>query len=174
MSASTICSFGSNQDSICGSFGNNFTILPVTKCEEDMSSHLISLGVSWKRGRRSTEAKISELDLILNRAGFFGLEANAVAAMTICPKHRRELTLDWPGRKSTTCSHPYHQGLRKQMKTVRRVNASMSAEIFALHKVSVPVGSGKLNFKILCITGNPISRTYSKRFDSLRFSLSKF
>ena len=45
------CSFGS-EDSVCGPFGTNSTILPLVKCEEDMTSHLISLGVSSKRGRR--------------------------------------------------------------------------------------------------------------------------
>ena len=39
------CSFGS-EDSVCGPFGANSTILPLVKCEEDMTSHLISLGVT--------------------------------------------------------------------------------------------------------------------------------
>ena len=131
------CSFGS-QDSLCGTHGINSTMLPLIKCEEDMSSHLINLAVGSKRGQI-----ISERDLILNRAGLFGLRSNDISAMTICPKHRRKFTNDWSGRKSTTCSHPSHRGPRKQMKTVRRVNVSMSAELFALHQVSVPVGSGE-------------------------------
>lgn len=64
------CSFGS-EDSVCGPFGANSTILPLVKCEEDMTSHLISLGVSSKRGRRSIPT-LSESNLILNRAGLFG------------------------------------------------------------------------------------------------------
>ncbi|KXJ05912.1 hypothetical protein AC249_AIPGENE28663 [Exaiptasia diaphana] len=61
--------------------------------------------------------------------------------MTICPKHRREFTLDWLGRKSTSCSYPSHSGKIQQMKTPRRVNLEMSKEIFAKYQVSVPVGS---------------------------------
>ena len=37
------CSFGS-EDSVCGQFGAKSTILLLVKCEEDMTSHLISLG----------------------------------------------------------------------------------------------------------------------------------
>ena len=48
--------------------------------------------------------------------------------MTICPKHRRELTVDWRGRKSSTCSYPSHKGQRKQVKDPRRVNYAMSKE----------------------------------------------
>lgn len=118
------CSFGS-QDSLCGSYANNSTIIPLMKCEEDASSHLITLGVSSKHGQ-----VMSERDLTLNRAGLFGLQSNNIALITICPKHRRKFTNDWPGRKSTTCRHPFHRGLRKQMKTVRRVNVSMSAELY--------------------------------------------
>ncbi|CAH3022547.1 unnamed protein product [Porites evermanni] len=28
--------------------------------------------------------------------------------MTICPKHKRDLTVDWRGRKSSTCCYPSH------------------------------------------------------------------
>ncbi|XP_015759339.1 PREDICTED: uncharacterized protein LOC107338616 isoform X3 [Acropora digitifera] len=61
--------------------------------------------------------------------------------MTICPKHRRELTIDWAGRKSSTCSYPSHRGPRKQMKNVRRINISISEEVFARYQISVPIGS---------------------------------
>ena len=141
MSVSTNCSFGL-EGSLCGPFRGNSTILPLVKCEEDMASHLISLGVSSKRGRRSNPS-ISESNLILNRAGLFGVDLQRIGAMTICPKHRRELTIDWPGRKSSTCSHPSHKGQRKQLKNVRRINQSTSEEIFARHQTYVPIGSGK-------------------------------
>ena len=104
-----------------------------------MSLHFLSLGISSKRGVDSG-GKVAEVDLILNRVGVVGRDP---AEMTICPKHRRELTLDWPGRKSTICSHPSHRGKRRQMRNVRRINALMSKEIFVFHQVSVPIGSGK-------------------------------
>ena len=101
MSVSMNCSFRS-PDSCCDSFGKKSSIVPVMKCDEDMSLHFLSLGISSKRGLDSG-GKVSEVDLILNRFGAVGRDP---AEMTICPKHRRELTLDWPRRKSTTCSHP--------------------------------------------------------------------
>ena len=124
------CSFGLH-DSPCGPVGNNSTIVPLGRCNHDMTSHLTSLGISLKR-RIEQQTTLSEVGLILNRAGLFDKE-DLVGTMTICPKHRKELTLDWPGRKRSTCSHPQHKGQRKQMKTFRRVNASLADEIFAVH-----------------------------------------
>ena len=134
-------SFGS-EDSVCGPFGADSTILPWVKCQEDMTSHLISLGVSSQRGRRSIPT-LSESNLIFNRAGLFRLGLQRTGEMAICPKHRRELTVDWTARKSSTCSCPLHRGPRKQMKNVRRINISISEEVFARYQIYVPIGSGK-------------------------------
>ena len=120
----------------------NATILLLVKCEADMTSHLISLGVSSKRGRRSMST-LSESNLILSRAGLFGLGLQRTGEMTICPKHRRALTVDWAGRKSSTRSYPSHRGPRKQMKNVRRINISISEEVFDRYQIPVPIGSGK-------------------------------
>ena len=79
----------------------------------------------------------------MNRAGHFDLSQDRVAAMYICPKHRRDLTVDWRGRKSSTCSYPSPKGQRKQVKGPRRVNYAVSKEIFALHNAVVPVGSSE-------------------------------
>lgn len=136
---SLTCSFGSS-DSQCGSFSNNWGIIPLEKCDHDVTSYLVSLGVSLKRS--NDQETLSEVNLILNRAGRVE-EFTEVGTMTICPKHRQELTLDWPGRKRRTCCHPLHKGQPKQMANFRRVNASMSDEIFSLHKIAVPIGSGE-------------------------------
>ena len=135
------CSFGS-EESPCNlsSFGS--VILPLIACKQDMTSHLVSLGISGKRGRGKTE--VSESQLILNRAGLFGASNDEeIQAMTICPKHRRDLTIDWPGRKGHVCCYPNHQGTKKRINLPRRVNAAMSAEIFAAFNVVVPIGSGE-------------------------------
>ena len=135
------CSFGS-EESPCNlsSFGS--IILPLIACRQDMTSHLVSLGISGKRGRGKTE--VSESQLILNRAGLFGASNDEeIQAMTICPKHRRDLTIDWPGRKGHVCCYPNHQGTKKRINLPRRVNAAMSAEIFAAFNVVVPIGSGE-------------------------------
>ena len=79
--------------------GAKSTILLLVKCEEDMTSHLTSLGVSSKRGRRSIPT-LSESNLILNRAGPFGLGLQRTGEMTFFVlKHRQELTVEWAGRK---------------------------------------------------------------------------
>lgn len=135
------CSFESH-DSPCGSCGEISQIIPLVKCTDDMTTHLISLGVSSKRGRRSVSA-LEEWKLILNRAGMFGNVD--VSSITICPRHRRSLTIDWPGRKSNICCYPSHGSNRKQIKSPRRINQTMSEEIFQRFQATVPIGSGRLN-----------------------------
>ena len=139
-----ICSFSSG-DSSCGPVGTSTTILPLEKCTRDMTSRLSNLGISLKR-RRSGELKttISEVQLIFNRARLLvQIEEEQIGMMIICPKHRRDLTVDWPGRKGSSCSHPSHKGQRKQMKSFQQINGSISDKIFAMHKISVPIGSSK-------------------------------
>ena len=82
-------------------------------------------------------------ELILNRAGHFDLSQHRLTAMTICPKHRRDLIVDWRGRKSLTCCYPSHKGQRKQGKDPRCVNFAVSKEISPLHNAAVPVGSSE-------------------------------
>ena len=109
------CSFGS-QESPCSSLGCSTTVLPLYACREDLTAHLVGLCVSGKRGWRSQSSEMTEItekELLLNRAGHFDLSEDSVTAMTICPKHRRDLTSDWRGRKSTTCCYPLHKGQRK-------------------------------------------------------------
>jgi len=135
------CSFLSEESS-CSESGVGSVILPLLACKRDMTSHLISLGISGKRGRG--EAKVSELELILNRAGRIGtVSEEEKEALTICPKHRKHLTTDWPCRKNNSCCYPAHQGLKKRLSLPRRVNAKMSAEIFFEFKKVVPIGSGE-------------------------------
>ena len=80
------------------SFASSANVLPLDVCKEDITPHLLGLGMSSKRGWRSEGIEITEKELILNRAGHFDLSQDRVAAMTICPKHRRDLTVDWRGR----------------------------------------------------------------------------
>ena len=117
--------------------------MPLDACKEDITPHLLGLGVSSKRGWRSEGIEITEKKLILNRTGHINLSQDRVATMTICPKHRRDLTVDWRGRKSSTCCYPSHKGQCKYVKDSRRVNYTVSKEIFALHNAVVPVGSSE-------------------------------
>lgn len=104
-----------------------------------MTSHLVSLGISGKRGRGKTG--ITESDFILNRAGLFGtVNEEEIQAMTICPKHRKDLTTDWPGRKGQLSCYPSHKRQKRHVSLPRRMNASMSAVQF---NVVVPIGAGQ-------------------------------
>ncbi|KAK3741485.1 hypothetical protein QZH41_011495, partial [Actinostola sp. cb2023] len=91
-------------------------------------SHLVSLGVGTKRG--VIGAVVTEIDLILNRAGLFGTTLEEKQVMTVCPKHRKTPTIDWMGRKINTCCYPNHTGQKKGNLLLRRANAEMSEEIF--------------------------------------------
>ena len=54
----------------CSAEGVGLKICPLLSCTRDIESHwLVSLGLGRKRG--GTDSKISEADLILNRAGIF-------------------------------------------------------------------------------------------------------
>lgn len=135
MSESVHCSFAS-PESICSLEGIGKKIIPLLACKSDMTSHLVSLGVG------SREEDLNEVNLILNRAGLFVVTEEEKLQLTICPRHRKTLTTDWAGRKSNTCSYPTHRGPKKGIKKVRRVNASMSAQIYQIHHCTVPIGSG--------------------------------
>ena len=132
------CSFKSH-DSPCSPGGVGSAILPLLACKRDMTTHLTSLGIGGKRGRGT---EVSESELILNRAGMFGVDDRELETMTICPKHRKDFTIYWPGRKGQICCYPAHRGPKKQITLPRRVNNTMSGEIFAVFQVVVPIGAG--------------------------------
>lgn len=141
MNVSLTCSFSSS-DSVCGLEGTGSHIIPLLACKLDITPHLLSLGVSSGQ-QRSSDENVNEVDLILNRAGHFVATDEEKSSMTICPRHRKKLTIDWAGRKSNTCSYPTHRGPRKTIKKPRRVNTTLSEEIYQFHHATVPIGSGK-------------------------------
>ena len=64
-----------------------------------MTSRLVTLGISGKRGRGEAEVRKSEL--ILTREGHIViLREEEKEALTISPKYRKHLTTDWLGRKN--------------------------------------------------------------------------
>ena len=138
------CSF-SSPDSACSLEGTGSQIVPLLACKLDMNSHLLSLGVRSGQ-QQSEDDHINEVDLILNRAGHFVATNEEKMAMTIGPSHRKKLTADWAGRKSNTCSYPTHRGPRKRITKPRRINATLSEEIYQIHHAKVPIGSGKHNY----------------------------
>ena len=141
MNVSLTCLF-SSRDSACSWEGTGSQIVPLLACKLDVTAHLLSLGVSSGQQRTGDE-NVSEVDLILNRAGYFIATEDEKMSMTICPSHRKLLTTDWAGRKSNTCSYPSHRGPRRAIKKPRRVNATLSEEIYRFHHATVPISSSK-------------------------------
>ena len=92
---------------------------------EWISTHMSYLGVNSKRGQRSTTL-ITENSWECNYSESRGINRGREREdMTTCPKHRRELTVDWSGRKNNSCTYPLHktEGKAKSLKMPRRVNA---------------------------------------------------
>ena len=95
----------------CGAEGVGLKICPLLSCTQDIESYwLVSLGLGRKRG--ATGSKVSEADLILNGAGKFDVPEDEKRGMTVCPRHHKNLTTDWTGRKQTTVNslvsdHPW-------------------------------------------------------------------
>ena len=148
MNATLTCLF-SSPDSACGLEGTGSQIVPLLACKLDISAHLLSLGVS-SRQQRTGDEKVNEVDLILNRAGYFVVIDSEKLSMTICP---RKLTTDWAGRKSDTCSYPSHRGPRKSIRKPRRVNVTLSEEIYQFHHTTIVIGLGK--YKLCAVRPQP-------------------
>ena len=100
------------------------------------------LGISGKRGR-SGAGQVSKRDLILNRVGLFDKSEEFISALTICPKHRKELSTDWLGKKRYPCGYPTHKGIAKQINNPRHINLTVSQEIFKHYGAVVPAGMGR-------------------------------
>ena len=146
------CSFSSS-DSTCGPTAyapEDASIIPLRACRKDLSGYLTSLGVSGCRGI-GTSNILAEYELILNRAGFYNLSREDTEKMTICPKHRYELSTHFQ-QLPPRCSYPIHRGEKKSLKNPRRVNKKVSEEMFSLYHVKVPTGSGTYNPSLrLCL-----------------------
>ena len=87
MNVTLTCSF-SYPDSACSLEGTGSHIVPLLACKLDITAHLLGLGVSSGQQRTGDE-KVNEVDLILNRAGYFVATENEKISMTICPRHRK-------------------------------------------------------------------------------------
>ena len=137
------CSF-STDDSVWGPTPyapNELHVIPLKSCRKDLTHYLTNLGVSGSRGCRT---RINEADVILNHAKLHSLSEEDKERITVCPKHRYELTTHYQKLKSS-CSHPSHRGEAKKLKNPHRVNKQVSEEIYQEFQVSVPIGSGRYN-----------------------------
>ena len=137
------CSF-SAENSVCGPTPyapTELHVIPLEACRKDLTEYLTKLGVSGSRGLGT---RITEYEVILNRAGLHSLSKEDRERITVCPKHRYELTTHYQ-KLSSSCAYPTHKGEAKKLKNPRRVNKQVSEEIYHKFQVSVPIGSGKYN-----------------------------
>lgn len=146
------CSFADKDPNHpCGLTPQNPTdtqVVPLSTCKRDMSSHLQSLGIV---ASATGPSMVSESDLILNRCGMFNVDEETAQSLTVCPVHRRSLTLEWTGRTRNYCAYPLHKKGKPKISTNnRRINKVFSEEIFTLHDSVVPIGSGECNFIKYC------------------------
>ena len=89
------------------------------------------------------------VDLIRNRAGLFMYSSDFVNRMTICPLHRKLLTLNWPGGKSIKCGYPAHETRHRRTgrnSVNQRITKLVSEKIFWLYDSIVPTEVGMFLF----------------------------
>ena len=129
------CSFKKTIGSECGTYYSDSTLLPQNSCNVDITSHLVVLGISGA-------GQVSERVLILNRVGLYDKSEEFISALTNCPKHRKELSTEWPGKKRYTCGYPTHKGIAKQINNPWRINLSFSQAIFKQHGAVPPARTG--------------------------------
>ena len=98
MSVEKTCSFSVILNEHCGPNRGEGKIIFLRECVHQMSNHL--------RGCHLSRENVTEIDLILARAGVFDLNASKVKQMTVCPKHRNNLGRYWQSPR--TCQYPEH------------------------------------------------------------------
>lgn len=130
---SVICSFYSLVNGQCGPSKGRRDTVSLTECNDDISMHLTSCHLS--------NEDVCERDLILARAGIFGLDESQIAKMKICPKHREGLGKYW--RPPRSCQYPGHTGKVKAVTGRHVINFQKAKEIRNLFGKSVGVGSRK-------------------------------
>ena len=79
----SLCSFSVILNEHCGPNRGEEKIIFLRECVGEISNHL-------RRCHLSRE-NVTEIDIILARAGLFDLSASKVKEMTVCPKHRNNL-----------------------------------------------------------------------------------
>ena len=102
-----------------------------------------AMGVTRNHLRRChlSRENVSEIDLILARAGMFDLIASKVKEMTVCPKHRDSLGRYWQAPR--TCQYIKHTEKFKKLEEGIVINFKTSKEIYTLFGEIAQVGSRK-------------------------------
>lgn len=132
------CSFRKVVGTPCGNDSRyrEQTVIPLTTCQRDISSHCRSIDVSDIN---------TEVELILVRASIFTRRKD-LSSWTICPGHRSSLGIGWR-RASNRCRVPAsmstHSSKEKPRKANRGMNKAQSQAILKNTGIFVAVGSGE-------------------------------
>ena len=134
MSKTEICSFSVVLSTKCGPNRGDHDTVFLRECCSDISSHLRSCHLSRE--------KMTEVELILARAGLFDLGGSKVKEMNICPTHRNNLGRYW--QPPRTCQYPEHTGKIKRVDGDKVINLKTSREIYTVYGETAQVGSREL------------------------------
>ena len=130
------CSFKDNLKTACGSSRGCSESKKLKECDDNIEQHLKNCNL-WRT------SGLNEADLILARAGHFGLSKKQIDSMNICPRHRHNLGKFW--RPPGTCRYPLHTGPRKKLrKDYHVINIAIAKDIQAILKNTVAIGSREL------------------------------
>ena len=69
--ANTTCSFKDAVGSVCGPTSQAGSIIPLFRCENDLTEYLKKLEITERRGLG--DSAVTEQEIILNRSGLFAL-----------------------------------------------------------------------------------------------------
>ena len=108
-------------------------LVQLTQCRDDVTNHLSAVHLS--------KSNLSEVQLILVRAGMFNIREEKIANMKIYPNHRHWLGKGW--RPLRSCQYPSHSGKKGALHGRSVVNFITSQDISTLFGVTVQIGSRK-------------------------------
>jgi len=138
------CTFHDVVGTDCGSDSkdrsNSTTLLPLTECVRDISSH---------KSQFAFHGLDTEIELILARCGIFEPPANIVS-WVICSKHRATLGVSWK-RASRKCCVPgilskHSPRVAKRPVAERGLSKDGSILVYKETGIFLPVGTGILLF----------------------------
>ena len=99
----------------------NTEIIPLIRCTRDVSGYLRTLEAS-----ASGKKAVTEVKLMINRAGLLICTREEIDKITVCPRDRDYLTTNWPGGKAVRCCYPFHEEKNPRRggssRFIRRVN----------------------------------------------------
>ena len=142
------CSFHEILKTPCGSSRDEVAHLLLLECNADVSAHLASCHLSKC-------SDVTEVKLIVSRAGIQHLSSSQLEGRTICPRHRHLLGRFWRGPRS--CQYPDHTGKNASVAGSHVITFKMADEIKLIFQRNTAVGSRKYALPVLLASSRNIS-----------------